>query len=282
MKHLKNIITFKSVTIAFTIYVLLILTYGSIVFFVFRDARYELTQAGLFGEMFGAFNAFFTGLAFLVVGTALYFQIIDSRETKISNYNNQVENTFFNMLMILNQIIEFCQSKNYKGEKFVGREYFHNTFEQLQEDHNVKMTRTKNIIKSEFGELSSNKLAEKLRQPLEELYNKIFSRNGYNLGHYFRYLYNIFKYIKSSFPNNIDLQNKYINILQAQLSNDELCLLFYNVLSVHGRNSRGEDKFRTWLDEHNFFQNIDKSCIFEKCYTEYFPKTSFKCFKQIA
>jgi len=31
-----------------------------------------------------------------------------------------------------------------------------------------------------------------------------------------------------------------------------------------------------WLDDHEFFQNINKKCMLDDCYTKFFPKTVFK------
>lgn len=278
MELYKKKITSKKLIIAILAYSISIIIYGIIVFFLFRDSRNEISQAGSFGDMFGAFNAFFTGLAFLAVGLALYLQIIDTTNTKISAHNSQVENTFFNMMSLLNQIIDFMKHENKSG-----REYFHYVFEEFKRIHirdltpvkmNIHEDAVRNGSKENYSRYKFN--SESFRPHLEKIYEKFYSAHHYNLGHYFRYLYNIVKYIKISFPDNIDLQNKYIGIIQAQMSNDELGLLFYNVLSIYSRNSEGKDKFREWLDEYNFFQNLDKKCILEDCYTEYFPKTVFK------
>jgi len=110
--------------------------------------------------------------------------------------------------------------------------------------------------------------------PLVCTYEAMYNQHDYNLGHYFRYIFNMIKYIKESFPENIDQQNKYIGIMQAQLSNDEMGLIFYNAISKHGKNSEGTDLFRKWLDEHNFFENIDKRCIFHNSFLKFYPNTA--------
>ena len=60
------------------------------------------------------------------------------------------------------------------------------------------------------------------------------------------------------------------------MSNDELGLLFYNAISKLGQDMKGENKFRGWLDEYNFFENIDRRCIFDDSFRGFYPNTNFK------
>jgi hypothetical protein len=48
----------------------------------------SLGQAGLFGDMFGAFNAFFTGLAFLAIVITLWLQSNEKRNDELRKYSN--------------------------------------------------------------------------------------------------------------------------------------------------------------------------------------------------
>jgi len=104
----------------------------------------------------------------------------------------------------------------------------------------------------------------------EYVYNKYQSK----LGHYFRFLYNIFKFTIEERLEYED-ENKYINIIQAQMSNDELGLLFYNVLSKYGKTIDGTKKFYDWLNKYNFLENIDPDSIIDKEHHWYYS-TIFK------
>jgi hypothetical protein len=68
----------------------------------------------------------------------------------------------------------------------------------------------------------------------------------------------------------------YINILQSQLSDSILALLFYNSISEKSQNSEGEYEFRQRLDKYGFFQNLRKSNVVDDYYLKFFPKTEFK------
>lgn len=65
-------------------------------------------------------------------------------------------------------------------------------------------------------------------------YLNFYSSYGHVLGHYFRVLYNIVKFVdEASIADNE--KKRYVNLLRAQLSKYELALLLYNMLSEKGR-----------------------------------------------
>lgn len=72
-------------------------------------------------------------------------------------------------------------------------------------------------------------------------YNIFYRRHQVSLGHYFRQLYNIIKFVKHS-----DVADKrfYTNLVRAQLSSAELKLIFYNCLS-----NWGNEKFKPLVEE---------------------------------
>ena len=72
------------------------------------------------------------------------------------------------------------------------------------------------------------------------------------VGHYFRTLYRVFKYIDESNVNNKD---NYSGIMRAQLSSYELTMLFYN--SFH---EKGEG-FKAYIEEYALLENIDPSLL---------------------
>lgn len=86
-------------------------------------------------------------------------------------------------------------------------------------------------------------------------YEKFYNDNESLIGHYFRNLYRIVKYIQEyEFTSNIIENEKekkeYRGILRAQLSTYELLMLFYNVCY-----SDKGDKFKDILIGTNFFDN---------------------------
>lgn len=57
------------------------------------------------------------------------------------------------------------------------------------------------------------------------------------LGHYYRHLFQTVKYVVNDAPKNFRKTEKlkYLSILRAQLSNDEILLLYYNAVSGYGK-----------------------------------------------
>ena len=107
----------------------------------------------------------------------------------------------------------------------------------------------------------------------DEFYDKYF----YLLGHYFRFIYHIIKYVDEQ--NEIeDLieKNEYIDLLQAQISTDEMGLIFYNAVFNEKAKIKatGEAKFHKLLEKYKFLENIDnKSILKEEHKKKYYPET---------
>lgn len=89
----------------------------------------------------------------------------------------------------------------------------------------------------------------------KKYYESFYAKNEYNIGHYFRNLYRIVKYIEEyNFTenpvDNIKERKNYRGILRAQLSSYELLMLFYNICY----SEKGE-KFKDILIGTDFFDN---------------------------
>ncbi|MDI2588063.1 hypothetical protein OR571_13295 [Psychrobacillus sp. NEAU-3TGS] len=82
------------------------------------------------------------------------------------------------------------------------------------------------------------------------IYTKFYLSYEYLIGHYYRNLYRIVKYINESDLISHELKKEFRGILRAQLSSFELMMLFYNVMY----SEKGE-KFNDQLQNKNFFDN---------------------------
>ncbi|WHQ69675.1 putative phage abortive infection protein [Methylorubrum extorquens] len=77
-------------------------------------------------------------------------------------------------------------------------------------------------------------------------YERMFGEEHHQLPHYFRFLYNFINMIEDS-PE----APKYIKLLQASISNQELIIIFYNCsVSPHGHN------FRRVAEKYSLFENM--------------------------
>ena len=86
-------------------------------------------------------------------------------------------------------------------------------------------------------------------------YESFYDDHSHELGHYFRNIYRIMKFINESGVSN---KSEYSGILRAQLSNPELALLFYNGLSRRG------DKLKPLAETYALFENLEPSQLIKK------------------
>ena len=168
------------------------------------------------------------------------------------------ENTFFSLLNLFNSIVNSIEIKRSRmiGETpntlASGRECFA-TF-SLEFGQNYSAQRKEH---SDWGDravcLAAYEEFSGVRQAL--------------VGHYFRTLYNIVKFIATS---EVENKQTYINILRAQLSSAELTLLFYNCISKYG-----SEKFKLLVEKFGLLENMDFSKLHDPKHRELFKESAF-------
>jgi hypothetical protein len=211
----------------------------SIVLFIFsvwllwgRCAPLLLTndygKAGQFGDMFGALNTFFTGLALAGVVYSIreqrrQLEIAEKelKEASITAEQQRFEGTFFQLLSLLTGIVESMAGNQFWGAGVApgvksGREVLNSMSAGLLEQITVTQTDME---------------PPERRKYLEKRYRMFYERYSTILAHYFRVLYRILRHIESA---NIEDKQKYAKIVRAQLSTQELVLLFYNSFIPEG------------------------------------------------
>ena len=105
-------------------------------------------------------------------------------------------------------------------------------------------------------------------ETINSAYLDFYDKNQSEIGHYFRSLYNIAKFIHTS-----DIENKrlYSNLLRAQLSVNEMALIFYNCLS-----DLGSEKFKPLIEEYALLKGIPiKLLINFSEHKKYYSKSAF-------
>lgn len=209
------------------------------------------SDRGTFGDMFGASNALFSALALAGVIYAIFIQRSEvkiarselhytksifeetTRNLKLQNEETKLqifENSFFQLLRVFTDLTNNLDLISSKG----------------------KITKGKDVLsafESRLGRVESGLRTAQRRPPsYSAVFAKLYRARQNDLGHYFRMLYTILKFIDES-----EISNKkfYTNILRAQLSNSELHLLLYNGLSDNGR-----AKLKPLLEKYEFFDNL--------------------------
>lgn len=191
------------------------------------------------------------------------------------------ETTYFNILSMLKQVQDTVNNNiaSHLGSQNIKNiiEYYSafkmSYVEKLQSDTNLAtMVDEYNPIKANSSE------TEQYRDAIAKVYEEMIEDTDCNVGYLYRYLFNAIKFVVDDPYNKADkvMRERYLNLLQAQLSNEELCLLFYNGISKYGENKDGQLQFRRMLDETNFLENIDKTFLLNENQYRFYPQTRFK------
>ncbi|CAK1742370.1 Phage abortive infection protein [Vibrio crassostreae] len=221
---------------------------------IFSNDVSEVSKRAMFGDSYGSLNTLFSGLAFAGIITSIFLQSQELRETRAEikaqkeefelqtkAMNKQVfETTFFQLLQLHNEIVQSLQietgfSTNRKlvhgrdvfsilfNEKFVSQDYEHEYYHQFDD-------------------------SEDFSDDLNGHYLKFHRVYGHLVGHYFRNIYQILKYVDQS---TVEDKKFYSNLIRAQMSDYELGLLFYNCIS-----DLGNTKFKLLIEEYEFFEHL--------------------------
>lgn len=206
----------------------------------------DWNERSAFGGMFGAIGALFSGLAFAGLIVTIIFQakqlalqqqqIKDAREElKAQNEvlkQQRFENTFFQLLKLHTDIVNSIDTYTGSGSQRKGRDSFVSMYQEFRNKYQERST-----IYEKKG-LSG----------INEVYTIFYRTHRADLGHYFRNLYHLVKFVHRS-----DITNKrdYTRLIRAQLSTHEQLLLFYNCLSEYG-----VEKFKPLIETYDLLQNM--------------------------
>ena len=203
---------------------------------------YGPTNRGVFGDMFGAVNSLFSGLAFAGLIITLLFQKeelklqreelaetrnelkaqkLEFQEQNKTMKRQRFENTFFNMLSLQQEITNnlLLQCKIFKEDierdvTYKGREAFKGIYEDAVFEYEG------------FISITNTGLKYILKNNWLDGYTKIPATNRFD--HYFRHLYRIFKYVDTTDLISDEERYEYACIVRSQLSDYELIMLFFN------------------------------------------------------
>lgn len=188
---------------------------------------------------FGAY----VGGCFGFISVILMYMVF--REQSKMAYKTQFEAVFFDMLHTLREI--WNPEVESKGLQLCNQISAH--------------------FKLEFG---SNQSTNDEFKKVMSYYMALHKKDN-SLNHYFRYLYHIVKYVTTNDSLNANVKYDYISLIQAQMSNTELMITFFNAIEYNN------PKYIEWLDIYGLFENlVTDSNFLDTLKQKYFPKTTFK------
>ncbi|MCU7782279.1 putative phage abortive infection protein [Lelliottia amnigena] len=231
----------------------------------------ELTQTGLFGDSWGAFTSIFSALGFCGVLWTIKLQRdatrqieLDAKKRENSEKLRDFENSFFNMLNILQTIIKDMRvGGDDKKIKKEGRQVFTHYYSRFK---NETLKKYKMDLIAYLDNLTFS--LEKEKSTLSKSFEFYFRGRSGNFSHYFRYVYNMFKFIDCADIDDED-KKKYAKILRSQISNYELLILFYNGNGPHG------EKFKHYINEYSLFDNLPIDKLISDVHVAFFEVESW-------
>lgn len=233
---------------------------------------------------FGDFLSGTIGLLFTLTTTLFLFVTFKEQRKQFDDTNknseqSRFETTFFNLLSMLDDVRNNVNQNikiNFVSSKSSTIYDYYACLKRYYDDY------PKTSKKTEFHTLMKNLNNKSLPSQMEiaegslqDFYDSFMKENKCNIGYYFRYIYNTINFAINERKDYED-QTKYLNILIAQLSNEELALIFYDALSTYGKNKHGEKKFKEILNQYQIFENIDESYLLERSHYLLYPNTKFK------
>ena len=201
-------------------------------------------------------------------------------ENHIDADKNRFESTFFNLLSMLYQVreninkeIALCTDNEMKSIK-----EFYNGFKDYylaQAD-----TEEQKEIEDYLSQDQRNTVEqEKIEYHLGQLYENYIKTKACNINYYYRYVFNMINFVIGQWihaENGKAHIHKYLNFIQAQMSDEELALIFYDAISHHGLDNNYSHQFKETIDCYGFLENINPHILLDRSHHIIFPKTKFK------
>lgn len=163
-----------------------------------------------------------------------YSKSVEALKGQVEQFNFQrFENTFFNMLSLQNDILNELE---FKTENL-----------SSSKNPNKDSTRSRYVFGSILRWIDGS-VDES--NPLDN-YDEFQVNENQVVGHYFRNLYQILKFVDEATISDVD-KVKYARILRGQLSSDEIAVLFFNCLS----SKVDSGQFRKYVIKYKMLEHI--------------------------
>ena len=223
---------------------------------------------GAFGDFVGgilnplvAFSAFYWLTVSVVIQkeelSKTTYALIEAsnaqKEQAITQSRQRFEGTFFQLLLLHQEIVKSIDLYNNKTKHTTsGRDCFKVFYSRL----------TNQLNNTLFYSTDSSEI-----ETIDYEYITFYKKHQSEIGHYFRSLYNILKFIHTS---DIEDKRLYSNLLRAQLSANEMALLFYNCLSTFGR-----EKFKPLIEEYSLLKGMPNELLSSPDHIKYYAGSAF-------
>ena len=183
-------------------------------------------------------------LAAVGIYTYLTYRLLSSQT------HQRFENTFFQLLRFHHDIVNAIRVRVPPGalgtgipQEVEGRPAFTVLYERLIGKYDQ--------LRNQHPEAATGHLAR-------EAYDQFFGEYQDLVGHYFRNLYRVIKFIDGS-EEGVEDKNFYAHLVRAQMSSHELLLLLYN-----GYSRFGKDKFYPLINKYSLLENMPEDEVISR------------------
>lgn len=173
------------------------------------DISSTVAEWGQFGDyMGGLLNPLFGLISVVLVAATLRSQ---TQAAKLQAFENQ----FFTLLGLLGTVVQSIDRKMKDKTIMHGRDCFRHFYRKIVA------------------------ISQRDRVPMTTAYQRFLETDGWEIEHYFRTVYHLFKHVKDGhkhFDATEAEQKRYYDLIKSQLSQYELVLLWFNVQSINKGN----------------------------------------------
>jgi len=195
------------------------------------------------------------------------------------NKKLQAETSFFQLLngirtLVINTKGTVTGKKAANISGLQGNDYFYAANIELQNRIGDVLTKMMDNDVSLNGNGKKNTSADYHYQA-QTIYNEFYKQHVKELGHYFRFTYNVINFVHNNKNISKEKKQEYINFIQAQMNNSELQLIYFNAIGQYGQ------KYHYLIEEYNFLENLDTTehyGIFEEL-SGLYPKSKHRVTK---
>ena len=229
--------------------------------------------------LWGTIGILLTFISTLFMFLTFNFQQRQFKETKDDAFRTRFEGTFFNMIsMFYNVRTEADRQIAYskKDEKANLKSFYIS----LKKKYEEKIKADPDFAHAMNDMEKENVLSTEIQTALYDLgafYDKYVQEQKCNAGFYFRFVHNLVTFVLLHWKDSPKDIHMYLNFIQAQMSDEELALVFYDSISNKGLDKNRRHTFKNNLDKYSFLENIPESTLLRRCHYKIFPKTIF-CF----
>lgn len=118
-----------------------------------------------------------------------------------------------------------------------------------------RLARYRERLEARMNEMESGQTEAERGAAALDAYRGLYTAHQHEIGHYFRTLYHVVKFVDRADPGVVPNKQQYVSIVRSQLSSPELALLAYNGLT-HGR-----EKFKPLMERYGLLKQMPSDDI---------------------